>query len=951
MTKMNFIEKGFFNQTIEDELFGNWGEEEETRKRFRKISKFLILLVLERKWDGSSFGGEDDRFSRDDVLRYATCLTTRAEAELFGLSDPRFCLRYYLDDDHKSFLNLRRSSKFFRKVIAELHLPIRRSSSSDCQLEGVRTYSLLQDEEFKKRFLKESFPWVIADSVLAIPQEIAGSDYHVIKAQLRSLYGECVTPDDKEDTTPFVQQYGLTSQCGHAAIFMASMLMRKYSAKVYAPSEIAAFLRRSDKDEMLITSLSARHVANYFKDFGRLRAFYQSSNDPNDKKNNKSRFENALKSYLFSGMPVMKTMDMCNLFEKIYENDNNKNDIPLMIQKERVPKFKFQVHWVLLIGCRKSQMPNDGKDFIFHDSAWCPYLYASTEQLTEASAYSVKTEDELQNYQNTFGGDCVSRFNFQPVTPFRVKMPLHIWQHYSGKYYDKATPVEKFIGLFPLTHMYFKNCRPIGGQSFFPTPDEYEAGKFRLVTKVTLLEELKRDDTWGNGGTVPFGLNLERDIKPIIEQLKENHWFWIQRFDKSFWIWDAEMEPPSAKKVSELFKNSPLQLLEWIKLLLVGFVGIKEVAGSLEMDVFNIYPRHKSRVGVVSLPKNVQDVSACRKLGVEVGLISSFHQGGVFKALEFWPKGVKNAEIYAFMRDDVREIFGKTDGGLTSVEAMTEIAISDDAKTKIETIAEKLSEAFKTKGINIRSFASFMPEIVHREKYLRERARKALLFLCRLSYQLQRLGHTANLVEIISGSVLNGILSAKNARPTYGKLAGPQGSDDMLVIREREATKTKQKWLLDELLELKKELSLLGDDRGADAVQVAIEAEPGPLYVCGSKDDVMSLCERIDDYSLLDFVGVNVDFGHYSLMGYQPGESSLAEWFGKASVLGVHFSDHKDVHAADCVVGTLHDVSDVKALLSELQKIKKLPPVVTVEMECVKNIQVLNAAVRVARTI
>ena len=49
-------------------------------------------------------------WERERSSRYAGSVITRADAELFGLSFPRFAIRVYLDDQQTSFMNLRRTN-------------------------------------------------------------------------------------------------------------------------------------------------------------------------------------------------------------------------------------------------------------------------------------------------------------------------------------------------------------------------------------------------------------------------------------------------------------------------------------------------------------------------------------------------------------------------------------------------------------------------------------------------------------------------------------------------------------------------------------------------------------------------------------------------------------------------------------------------------------------------
>src|SRR5688572_29388980 len=64
---------------------------------FREISNILWRLTGQRDWTRTAY-----------IARYAPSIIARGEAEMLGVSMPRFAFRVYLNEQRTSFVNVRR---------------------------------------------------------------------------------------------------------------------------------------------------------------------------------------------------------------------------------------------------------------------------------------------------------------------------------------------------------------------------------------------------------------------------------------------------------------------------------------------------------------------------------------------------------------------------------------------------------------------------------------------------------------------------------------------------------------------------------------------------------------------------------------------------------------------------------------------------------------------------
>ena len=836
--------------------------------------------------------------------RMATSLTSRAEAELFGLSYPRFCVRLYLDEQHESFLNLRRSAMLIERFQAQGGWS-RRLARDDRRLKNVTEYV---DEERPKAEL----PGLIGDSILVTPARFV-SRYNIVAEQFHSAYGEpAKTPEDKQrpSATAYIQHYWTTGLCGHAVIFMASMLLHKHANAIHALAEIAALLRDPDYDEFLITGLSPRDIFKYFQfPEVRLKAFHQVTPSFVSLENGATQcFANALRSYLLSKMPVIKAVDR----GRLHGCGNGFNEINSDIYKRNIESghglkieapcpIHVENHFVLLIGCA-----NDGvDDFLIHDPALLPYLEASASQLMNASMYQQGSDHGTKTPKLT-------RYCFQAVTPELVLMPLH--RHASeSEGRDVVRP-----GLYDLTARIFRELHPNAfiNQSR-PVGAEYLLGEFRLVQAKDVFAALDAPN-WHNAGGLPLPQSLRQAVQNLQDEIINTshirkHWLWVQRFTNSCWIWNAQENPPAS------YVFQPPDVERYLVAIASGQNGT--------FQFFNIPTAEQDIPIAEAQPPGRQ---------IKKSLITSFHHRSTRNAVEEWPEGVHYAELYAFMQADVQGILGSNRP--SAVQAMSSLR---NNWPEIRAIAENVGTLFWNKKITIRSIATFMPELTSsgktpEEKQRRDDALGALVFLCQLASAFRALtpSHPVHTIELVGGSAINGVLPVQElATKTKSILANRKTFVE----------------LSGQLL-----LSLITERIYADLMQhdvrLAIEAEPGPLFVYGTRLGIQNLAvdiARAEEAGELPpgCVGLNVDIGHYMLSGVPA--SCLRDPVIAQRVFGVHISDHMKAHTSDCVVGSVSPLIEFQRWIAEIDQIQpdRFDRSITVEFECVKDRPTLQQAI------
>jgi hypothetical protein len=164
----------------------------------------------------------------DLTFRYAPSLITRSEAELFGMSSPRFALRTSFHPD--SIVNVRRLVQFAENAVAANH-----------------AFQRERKEEIEKRLEKPTARQLrrevvhsgncVADSVFPLPGWLGREGYKALSGEFGRAYGE----GKRIVGTPFLQHTPLGGGlCAQAACFMLIAIQERLVNSVPGIAEITA---------------------------------------------------------------------------------------------------------------------------------------------------------------------------------------------------------------------------------------------------------------------------------------------------------------------------------------------------------------------------------------------------------------------------------------------------------------------------------------------------------------------------------------------------------------------------------------------------------------------------------------------------------------------------------------------------------------------------------------
>lgn len=325
--------------------------------------------------------------------RVAPSIIARTEAELFGISSPRFAYRAYFAD--KAIINCRRLKRFVASVTTHLALSNNKRHAVD----------------YVKRELDstESSGFCVADALLSPPNSL--SHCHVLTTDLGLAYGE----GKPFSGTPFLQhlRFGL-GLCGQSVCFMTLALLQRHATNIYGVAELAALAaeRRTHRTgqslqdlSVPISGLAADSVEDILTSDAGLNAYAQffrlnTFSDGLHTKESAALIQTFLRAYLLSGYPVIQKVDLRGFFPIIA-----KNKVPIPIDEEELLLSGHMPHAVVVVGCTVDTKPCQ---YVVNDPASFPFLVASQSDLAAA-----------RNYK-----DLKRPFGFITATHKDVKLPL-----------------------------------------------------------------------------------------------------------------------------------------------------------------------------------------------------------------------------------------------------------------------------------------------------------------------------------------------------------------------------------------------------------------------------------------------------------------------------------------------------------------------------------------------
>jgi sugar phosphate isomerase/epimerase len=246
------------------------------------------------------------------------------------------------------------------------------------------------------------------------------------------------------------------------------------------------------------------------------------------------------------------------------------------------------------------------------------------------------------------------------------------------------------------------------------------------------------------------------------------------------------------------------------------------------------------------------------------------------------------AELYLFMETEMREwaqIFGRWYKIWSSrelswawnrpVNAAQFLARLSDKES--DEIIERLLSRFPSGQKPVVALASFLPEITRQHQEMCPNP--AIQAIKRLLYFAARLradGHPMSVIELVTGSAMQGILFQKDEREKTRKYFVKRQPREQIMER-----------LLDNL-----ELAVESAPLGSESVLLALELEPGPCFLVNNWQSLQKLSERLKRRGNLSRrVGFNLDVGHWRIAKITPNQVNESEDI-KNRLIHAHLSAH-----------------------------------------------------------
>jgi len=742
------------------------------------------------------------------TFRVAPSLVARCEVELFDVSMPRFAFRAYLAPG--SFVNARRIETFCRLATSWGRPPA-----------GYGDYvDLAAMKQGPDSTMRRSS--CIGDSLLMPPHRLGPEHFHVLTTPLGWAYGE----QEEIRGTPFVNHVRLGGGlCAQAVCFMATALLQETTRGIYGVAEITAIASDQDARILNLGGMTAEKICSYFnhpqvglgaslqiipvhQDEVRIRAW---------------QYGEALRSYVLSDAPVVILVDlgrMCGVKLR-KEDDATKavaedtylfahNDLHEKIPIVKMCREKLEPqprnHAVLAVGCRIERGGDAAQalEFLINDPSTYPFLKADAAELADVRIYH---ESHWQDGE-------LSPIKFIPVTPREVRLPLmSILQDQQLR-----------RGLIDIATVIQIDARDPRLPGLAPVIDP--RGEIRLVD-LRWCEDKDEVDPLFHKRLVhlPVGVR-ERVIQLVQEGEVPAKWCWLQwgpaeivpgEEIQSVWIWDATVPAP-------LDDNVPTDQLRRKYLLAVL---VEENSGW-------------NRLYVSPKPLNP-------------AMISSFRTREMPEVRRQWPSApVPAVDLYVFMQPEVEGWLqangqppGPPRGPNSAMAVMAQLA---EEEAVIDEWARSACKSFPPMEMPIVALTSFVPEVTSPQEESYQRAAAAIGFLVEFARALKRQGHRElRTIELVTGSRIGGIWPWRSDRYVATRMDADEACRRMLSILTRVVSRFTLR-------------------RDQDPVFLALELEPGPMYLLRDWRSLVELCREIGkDPMLSRFVGVNLDIAHWRL--------------------------------------------------------------------------------------
>lgn len=871
-------------------------------------------------------------------FRYAQGVAARTETELFGMPMPRFAIRVYLDTTDLNWVNARRIREF--QLRAPDRWAARRSEDPDRQVrvDGKSIKSISGEGVKPPREVIEDKTSCIGDSVLQHPAKFA--EWMVLDAELGRAYGE----GREIRGTPYIKHVELTGGglCAQAVCFMATALRHDDpvdgvvpATAVYSLSEITTLAAADTLDEVTLTGLNHYGISRFFFKSGAMdfpawqhvTTIIKVPKSPRDVMI--KQFAQVLRAYILARISVILAVDGSRLAGRPLGRLQHESTEPdgtrtwyatweasegalpkngaLLLHNGRVEHEVADIlrhrpieplpHAILVVGCNA-----DGTQFVVNDPMSIPFMAADPDQLFLAGMY-----DETDRLSASTLGKPAFENNgmFFPVNPIEVRLPYFSasidpnilnQEHNAGVLLGLSKNAHRMQGLKEIAEELRIQCaEELPGKPpelmLFGRPCPKSNPSIRLVRLNQISSAAgDREDLFNPLDTTRVMAQLTANAG-----LSEQHWVWVEAVKyvtpdrQTIWVWDAQRRPPETVS-GWSWEHLVPYLLAVVEQVSAGWSCIWTATRRVNPSVI-------SSVSLRGTTTALKLIEQARRSLQQVRPLTS-------------PPA---CDIYCFMHEDPHLQGLEGIGNDDSVPAKLANLLDHNGSPRVERIkqlAEAIHRDVDEAKFRISAFATFSPEITSPDPTRVAVAQNALKGLVYLARELNGMGHPITVIELVAGSRMAGVwpFQKEGRRPHPGEDPAKQNPVDGYAAN-RLGTKEAIHALCDRL-ETVAELAVGrpadGNEPGREQINLALELEPGPIYILHSVEDLQYVARVVDEKALngkrdlSSVLGFNVDVGHWILAGISPKwlESEAAEPI-RRRVIHAHLSAHGRGHLAD----------------------------------------------------
>jgi hypothetical protein len=455
-------------------------------------------------------------------FRYAPSIISRGEAELLGLSMPRFAIRVYLDEvGRRNFVNARRIEEFADRV--KPFVP-RRSDPGWKRFVGApdESYTETADGTTPEALVAKAHS--VGDCVLDPRYTPRTQGFQVLTTPLRDVYGErpsaaasAASAGRAPGAVPFVRYFSPLSggMCAQSACFMATTLLQHHHPeaprgaasgaaasavkpappRIHGVSEVTALAQGESFHELDLSGLTWYQIAAYLVTAGRAcltQRYLGRAGGPYDGR----ALALVLRAYVRSGMPVIfpincscmcdrNTGDGADLVPGIYRSNLSATGFA-EIQLDG--DYRAVDHTVVVVGCGSADRSDD---FLINDPRMYPFVRASARQLFDC------VNDGRIGYTRWRTPRKWKTYTLLPVTPAAVAIGLEPHDE------EDAAHTVRIAGMLDLAHRLQHGTADWQGRPYpqlrHPFPDDYAPGEWRLFPAADVADHDRLDVERGPG--------------------------------------------------------------------------------------------------------------------------------------------------------------------------------------------------------------------------------------------------------------------------------------------------------------------------------------------------------------------------------------------------------------------------------------------------------------------